>query len=504
MSVTERTRPASASAWQARADALRPEGRAFVDGAFVDAADGRTLADLSPRDGRRIADVARGGPEDVDRAVRAARRVFEAGTWSRCAPGERKRVLLRLAGLMDAHREELALLEAIDVGKPISDALSVDVPNAAGCVRWYAEALDKVSGEVAPVGPDALALVEREPLGVVGAVVPWNYPLIITAWKLAPALAVGNSVVLKPAEQSSLSALRVAALAAEAGLPDGVLSVVPGLGPEAGEALGRHPDVDKVAFTGSVAVGRRFLVYAGESNGKQVALELGGKSPHVVLADVPDLAACASAVAWGIFYNAGQTCHAGSRVIAEAPVRDELVARVAELSRGLAPGDPLDPGTVVGALVDEAALEGVQRRVDGARRDGAGRLVRGGERVEPVAGGSYFAPTIFDGVDPGSPLAREEVFGPVLAVLEARDADHAVSLANDTEYGLAAAVWSADGRRATRIARALRAGTVWINTYDAGDYATPFGGMKASGAGRDRSLAALDAYAHAKTTWMAL
>lgn len=489
--------------WHERAAALRPETRAFVAGAFVDAADGRTFDDVSPRDGRRVARVARGGAEDVDRAVGAARRTFEAGTWSRCRPAERKRVLLRLAELMDDHREELALLEAVDVGKPISDALSVDVPNAAGCLRWYAEALDKVGGDVAPVGHDALAYVEREPLGVVGAVVPWNYPLIITAWKLAPALAVGNSVVLKPAEQSPLSALRLAGLAAEAGLPDGVLGVVPGLGPEAGAALGRHLDVDKVAFTGSVEVGRRFLRYAGESNGKQVALELGGKSPHVVLADVPDLDACAAAIAWGIFYNAGQTCHAGSRVVAEPAVRHELVARVAELGRSLAPADPLDPGTQVGALVDEAALQRVLRRIDAARADGA-ELVLGGARAQPVAGGSYVEPTVFDRVDPASALAREEVFGPVLAVLEARDADHAVGLANATEYGLAAAVWTADGRRAARVARALRAGTVWVNTYDAGDYATPFGGMKASGAGRDRSLAALEAYTHAKTTWMAL
>ena len=278
---------AVAQSWHAAADALRPRAQAFIGGAFVPAASGATFADTSPRDGRLLADVARGGPEDVDRAVASGRAAFEAGGWSQAAPRERRTVLLRLADLMEERLEELALLECVDVGKPIGDALRVDVPNAAACLRWYAEALDKLYGEIAPTGRDALALVEREPLGVVGAVVPWNYPLIITAWKLAPALATGNSVVLKPAEQSPLSALALAELATEAGLPDGVLNVVPGFGPEAGEALGRHPGVDKIAFTGSVEVGRRFQVYAGESNGKQVSLELGGKSPQVVLADAP-------------------------------------------------------------------------------------------------------------------------------------------------------------------------------------------------------------------------
>lgn len=488
--------------WVAAAETVRPRGEAFLDGAFVPAASGETFTDTSPRDGRRIADVARGGDEDVDRAVRAGRRSFEAGTWSGASPRERKGVLLRLADLMEQRAEALALLESIDVGHPISDALGVDVATAARCIRWYAEAIDKVYGQVAPTGRDALAVIEREPLGVVGAVVPWNYPLIITAWKLGPALATGNSVVLKPAEQSPLSALLLAELAAEAGLPDGVLGVVPGFGPEAGQALGRHSGVDKITFTGSVEVGRRFLVYAGESNGKQVALELGGKSPHVVLADA-DLDAAAEAIAWGIFYNAGQTCHAGSRVIAERGVREELVARVVARGRTMAPGDPLDPATVVGSLVDEEALQRVLGHLDRARGDGA-QVRLGGERVAPVAGGSYLGPTVLDGVTEDLAVAREEVFGPVLSVLEADGPEEAVRLANATEYGLAAAVWTRDVGRAGRIARALRAGTVWVNTYDAADESTPFGGMKASGAGRDRSLHALDAYTHLKTTWIAL
>ncbi len=494
---------ADAPAWIDAAECLAPRTQAFVGGAFVPAASGATFADHSPRDGRWLADVARCGAGDVDGAVAAARAAFDAGTWSRCAPAERRRVLLRLADLVEARFDDLALLEALDVGKPIGEARRVDVPSAAACLRFYAEALDKVTGETAPVGPDALALVEREPLGVVGAVVPWNYPLIITAWKLGPALATGNSVILKPAEQSPLSALLLAELAAQAGLPDGVLSVLPGFGPEVGEPLGRHPDVDKVAFTGSVEVGRRFLVYAGESNGKAVSLELGGKSPQVVLADVADLDAAASAVAWGIFYNAGQTCHAGSRLVVERAVRDELLERVLATAAGLQPGDPLDPASTVGSLVGEQEAVRVLGAVEAARAAGA-ELLCGGERADPVPGGSYVRPTVLGAVAPGDPMVREEVFGPVLCVQDADDAEHAVWLAQDTPYGLAAAVWTREVATAHRVARRLRAGTVWVNTYDAGSLMTPFGGMRASGHGRDRSLHALDSYTQLKTTWVAL
>jgi len=459
--------------------------------------------DVSPRDGSIVAEVARGSADDVDLAVRAARRAFDDGSWALADPRERKRVLLRWAALIDEHAEELAQLESADVGHPISDARNVDVPNARNCIAWYAEAIDKVYGEIAPTGADALALIGREPLGVIGAVVPWNYPLIITAWKLAPALATGNSVVLKPAEQSPLTALALAELGAEAGLPDGVLNVVPGFGEEAGEPLGRHLLVDKIAFTGSVDVGRRFLRYAGESNGKAVSLELGGKSPHVVLADAGDLDAAAQTIGWGIFYNAGQTCHAGSRVVVERPLAAALADRLTEFAREMVPGDPADASTTLGALVSTEHLDGVLARVQRAAGNGA-RLLVGGARAEPVPGGAYMVPTVLEALDPADPIVQEEVFGPVLAIQEADDAEHAIALANGTAYGLAAAVWSSNITTAHRVARRLRAGTVWINTFDVSSLTTPFGGVKDSGHGRDRSLHALDAYTHLKTTWVAL
>jgi acyl-CoA reductase-like NAD-dependent aldehyde dehydrogenase len=476
---------------------------AFIDGRFVAAADGRTFSDVSPRDGRVVAEVARGAAVDIDRAVGAARRAFDEGTWALADPAQRRRVLLRLAELMAEHAEELARLESVDVGHPITDARTVDVVNATRCITFYAEAIDKLYGEIAPTGVDDLALVGREPIGVVGAVVPWNYPLIVTCWKLGPALAMGNSVVLKPAEQSPLSALRLVELASEAGLPDGVLNVVPGFGEEAGEPLGRHPDVDKIAFTGSVAVGRLFLRYAGESNGKGVALELGGKSPQIVLADVDDLEAAAQAIGWGIFYNAGQTCHAGSRLIVAREVRDELVERLIAFAGEMSPGDPFDPATQLGSLVSDEHLRSVLGHIERARDDGA-LVLFGGEPAAPVAGGAYLGPTLVQAERATLPIVQEEVFGPVLTIQTADDADHALALANATRYGLAAAVWTSDLTSAGRLARRLRAGTVWINSFDRSSMATPFGGMKESGHGRDRSLHALDGYSHLKTTWIHL
>ena len=493
----------TAGFWRQRAGALAPRGRALINGSWVEAFDGATFECLSPIDGRRLATVAACGEADIAAAVSSARAAFARGDWAGQSPADRKGVLLRFAGLIEGAIEELALLETLDTGKPIADSLAVDVPSTARCIRWYAEAVDKIYGEVAPTDRDTLALVTREPVGVVGAIVPWNFPMIMAAWKIGPVLAAGNSLVLKPSEKSPLTALRLGELALEAGLPPGVFNVVPGLGGVAGKALALHADVDAIAFTGSTATGRLIMQYAGQSNLKRVSLECGGKSPNIVMGDYPDLKRAARAAAAGIFFNQGEMCSAGSRLLVQESVREPLLEEIAQVARAMAPGDPLDPATRLGALVDEAQTQRVLGYIEAGSAEGA-RLVFGGRRVRDDSGGCYVEPTLFDGVRQDMRIAREEIFGPVLSVLGFDTLEDAVRIGNATPFGLAAAVWTRDIGAAHRAARALRAGVVYVNCYDADDITVPFGGYRESGFGRDKSLHAFDKYTELKTTWIDL
>ncbi|MFH8773104.1 aldehyde dehydrogenase [Streptomyces sp. NPDC017958] len=473
----------------------------------IDGADepgsGTTFTVVSPRDGQTLAEVADARQAEVDHAVAAARRAFDSGPWPRLAPVERGRVLLRIAELLEEQREVLALTVTLEMGKPITDAYAVELRAAINTFRWYGQLADKLTDESPHTAPDALALVTREPAGVVGAVVPWNFPLTLASWKVAPALAAGCTVVLKPSESSPLSALLLGRIGTEAGLPPGVLNVVTGDGPTAGRAIGLHPDVDVLAFTGSTAVGRHFLRYSADSNLKRVWLELGGKSPNIVLPDAPDLERAAATAAWGIFFNQGEMCTAPSRLLVHSSIAERVTEAVVRRARELRVGDPLDPATEMGALVGEAHLDRVLDHVATAGAEGA-RLRTGGARTLAETGGSYLGPTVFDRVGPGMRLAREEIFGPVLSVLTFDDLDEAVRLANATEYGLAAGLWTSDLSTAHRVSRALKAGTVWVNCYEEGDLTVPFGGMKQSGNGRDKSAHALEKYTELKTTWIQL
>jgi len=482
---------------------LALNGRAFIDGRFVDAVSGETFGNISPRDGKVIGQVAACDAADVDIAVKAARRAFEAGIWRDQSPKARKKVLQRFADLFEKNMDELAILETLDMGKPIHESRTIDVNVVLDTLQWYAECPDKLYDAIAPTGRDQLAMITREPIGVVAAVVPWNFPMLMAAWKFAPALAMGNSVVLKPAEQSPLTAIRMAELAAEAGIPDGVFNVVPGFGPTAGKALGLHMDVDCLAFTGSGEVGKLFLQYSGQSNMKRVWLECGGKSPNVILDDVPEMRVAAERAATAICFNQGEVCVAPSRLILSERIRDEFLEIVVDTARNIRPGDPLDPETKLGALVESGHRDRVEGYIAKGKAEGA-TLLLGGDRPEGGAGGYYVNPTIFGDVTNDMTIAREEIFGPVLSAITVANDEEAIRVANDSSYGLAAAVWTRDLSRAHKMARRLRAGTVWVNCYDHGDTTVPFGGFKQSGNGRDKSLHALDKYTELKTTWIEL
>jgi 4-guanidinobutyraldehyde dehydrogenase/NAD-dependent aldehyde dehydrogenase len=486
--------------WLAAARALRIDGRAFINGRSVGALSGETRPTLNPANGLELAQVAYCGIEDAELAIAGARAAFESGVWSAMAPSDRKMIMVRWAELIEQHREELALLECLDVGKPISNTLDIDVSAAVRTIRWSGEAIDKVYDEIPPTPANTLALVQRLPLGVVAAIVPWNFPLSTTAWKLAPALATGNSVVLKPASNTPLSALFIARLASEAGLPDGVLHVLPGPGGSLGKHLATHMDIDGLTFTGSTPVGQLLMQYSGQSNLKRTFLELGGKSPNIVFADA-NLEAAAAMAAVAVFYNGGQTCTAGTRLIVEEKIRDEFLDMVVAKARDWMPGDPLDPATAMGPMIDEGQFNTVAGYVDVGRKEGA-ELLFGGKRCLAETGGHYHEPTILAGVHNRMRVAREEIFGPVLSVLTFKDAAEAVSIANDSIYGLAGAVWSRNINTAHKVAEAVRVGTMGINNYFGGDMTVPFGGFKQSGNGRDKSIHAFNDYTELKTTWI--
>jgi len=492
--------------WQAVSKSARTriETRLFIDGRFVDAAKGGRFTTINPANGETLAEMSAGTAEDIDRAVAAARRAFKAGVWSKMAPRQRMEVMNRFAALIDANAESLAVLETLDMGKPIADVVGGDLPAVIETIRFMAECIDKVDGAVTSTESGVMHLVLREPYGVVGAISPWNYPLLMATWKIAPALAAGNTVVLKPAEQAPMSCLRLAEIFVEAGGPPGVFNVVNGLGEEAGRALALHDDVRKITFTGSTAVGKLILQYAGQSNMKQVALECGGKTPQVFMADVADFDRAVTAAYRGIYSNMGEVCNAGSRLLVDRSIKDRFIERFIELGRdAFQPGDPLDPATNMGPLVTREDQKRVLGMIDKGRKEGA-KLEFGGSAPDKLKDGAYVNPTLFTGVKNDMSIARQEIFGPVASVIEFDGADEAIAIANDTIYGLAAGVWTRDLDTAFRLVRGIEAGIVWINSFDEGDMTQPFGGYKQSGNARDKCLDSFRSYTQSKSAWFRL
>lgn len=488
--------------WENMARQVQLPNRPIIHGRKVEGT-AQPLPCINPATGQELTQISSCSEKDIDEAVSSARQTFERGVWSAMPRIERKKRLLRLAELIQQHHHELALLETLDMGKPISDTLAYDIPESANTYAWYAETIDKQYDEIAPTNQNVLATITREPLGVIAAVVPWNYPLLMATWKVAPALAAGNSVVLKPAEQSCLTALRLGELALEADIPAGVLNIVPGTGSVAGQALGLHHDVDCLAFTGSTQTGKRFMQYSGQSNLKQVWLECGGKSPHIIFDDCPDLDKAALAAAIGIFNNQGEVCIAGSRLYVQAGIYDTFMHKLEQIARRMQPGNPLDPGTLMGAIVDTRQLDKVLGYIQQGQQEGA--LLRlGGQQVHSETGGYFVQPTIFECPTQQLRIVKEEIFGPVLAATRFETEEQAVSMANDSMYGLGSGLWTANLARAHRVSRQMRAGLVWVNCYFDGDVTVPFGGVKQSGFGRDKSLHALEKYSALKTTWINL
>ncbi|MFC6233901.1 aldehyde dehydrogenase family protein [Leucobacter soli] len=481
--------------WVERAENVEVEWRAFIDGSYVEAQSGKTREKINPADGSVLANVADCEAADVDLAVAAARKAFESGEWAESGPRHRREVLVAFADLIVAHTEELALLITLDMGKPISDSIG-EVGSSARAVRFYAEAIDKVAGQVMPTEPEFVTLVTKEAAGVAACITPWNYPLSQVCQKIAPALAVGNSVLLKPSERAPLVAIRLAALAAEAGIPAGVLNVLPGLGSTAGQAISLHMDVDKISFTGSTGVGKKLLQAAGQSNLKSVSLECGGKSPNIVHRDARGLEEVAKVAAEVAFVNQGEMCNAGTRLLVHEDIYDEFMGHLAAASQGWLPGDPLDPTAKTGAMVDAAHVAAVSSYVESGLSEGA-KIVVGGKSE-----GNYFEPTIFEGVSNSMRIASEEIFGPVLSVIKYSSLDEAIRIANDTQYGLAAAIWTTDLHTAHSASRKLRAGVVYVNCYDVAEMSTPFGGFKQSGLGREKSLMAMEEFSETKSTWI--
>ncbi|MEJ2176573.1 MAG: aldehyde dehydrogenase [Gammaproteobacteria bacterium] len=486
--------------YRALADSLEFPANAFINGGYRPAVSGKTFETIDPSTGVKLADVAACDTQDIDFAVSKARESFEQGIWSKSPPAARKDVLIKLCKLLTRNARELAVMESLDSGKTIYDCETLDLPETIHCIKWHAEAIDKIYDQVAPQSDDHIAMIVREPIGVVGLVLPWNFPLLMLAWKIAPALAAGCSLVVKPAQETPLTALRVAELAAEAGVPPGVLNIVPGGGAEAGEPLGRHPDVDMVSFTGSTDTGRRFLHYSAESNLKEVVLEMGGKNPCIVLDDAEDLDLVAAYVVNGAFWNMGENCSAASRLIVHEDIKNALIERVLAHAREWPVGDPLDPQNRIGALVSKDHFDKVCGYLEQAKSAEVKILLGGESRT-----GNLVEPTIVALERDDQNLSRDEIFGPVLSVLTVKSFDEAIAMANKTPYGLAASIFSANGKRALRGARAIRAGTVTVNSFGEGDITTPFGGYKQSGfGGRDNSLHAHDQYTQLKTIWLDL